>query len=329
MLKSPATARFVRNWILSHTTASSNSKKVVKVKEKGVTYNHVVHWKTDTYRHMYTRCRLAAKAHFKHQFEDFKFTYFYRQVPSFVRQKDPQDGLCPYYHTAIELELEFNRKRKIWHKRCFCTCDFCSPIGCDHGKSPLEGICARQTCICCSGSKCPLEWNNTQTIWNVPAQIKRKGGGLYWINEPHTGSQKTMLKDMISEMKFFVEHDEHVEYHKDQIAHLLEHFGNYEVVIKADFIQNIVHNRGREISSAHYGKRQSQFLSFVIWYRTQAADGTWTVKKRFVDYISSYLNHNSLFFQKCTYHLLTYMRQKWGLRFQKVTTALLFIFNYF
>lgn len=131
------------------------------------------------------------------------------------------------------------------------------------------------------------------------------------------------MATMKQEMEFFVAHHHHVTHHKEQTRILLRDFGNDEVVIKADFIQNIVHMRGVETQQAYFGKRQTQFLCFVVWYRCKV-DGTdiWECKKQYFDYLSSYLAHNSLYFQKCCYHLLIYIREELGVNVRRVCKIL-------
>lgn len=133
----------------------------------------------------------------------------------------------------------------------------------------------------------------------------------------YTGTRAQYMSAMHKEMEQHVAHDSHVIYHKEQIRALLENFKQNEIVIKADFIQNISHIRGRETSASFYSKRQTQFLSFVIWYKVKENNVVKT-KKIFVDYLSSYLKHNSLFFSKCVTHLLTYLRDQKNITFNKV-----------
>lgn len=92
-----------------------------------------------------------------------------------------------------------------------------------------------------------------------------------------------------------------------------------DVIVKADYIQNISHSRGKETSSSYFGKHQSQFLSLVVWYNKKNSDGTVTKYKAHFDYISSYLNHNSIFFQKAMLHLLTHLRTELRVPIKKVS----------
>jgi hypothetical protein len=171
--------------------------------------------------------------------------------------------------------------------------------------------------------KCSTDWNEARTAWPRVVQILQPGGGLYWIDQIYTGSRCEFMISAKKEMDFFVEHDAHVVYHKHQMEQLLENFPPHSVLIKADFIQNIVHGRGQETSQSYYGKRQSQFLVFAVWYR-KFIDGRWVTRKLYVDYVSSYLSHNSLYFQKCVHHLLNYLSTEIGVDFDKVRLLITF-----
>lgn len=147
------------------------------------------------------------------------------------------------------------------------------------------------------------------------------GGGRYWTNKQYIGVCLQLMNTMASEMEMFVSHSDHVIYHKRQMRTLLERFSHTDLVIKCDFIQNIVHSRGRETSQSFYSKHQTQFLSFVVWFYNPV-DGEMTKQKMYVDYLSSYLKHNSMFFQKCFAHLISYLRDQLGIEFNKVYSLL-------
>lgn len=114
-----------------------------------------------------------------------------------------------------------------------------------------------------------------------------------------------------------VAHERHVNHHKAQFRQLRDNLGENEIIIQADFIQNIAHSRGRETSASYYSKRQTQFLSFVVWYRGTERGKPKTFKKH-IDYLSGYLKHSSLFFSKCVTHLLTHLRDECNITFSKV-----------
>jgi hypothetical protein len=59
-----------------------------------------------------------------------------------------------------------------------------------------------------------------------------------------TGARKDLMRTMKKEMSAFRIHHDHVIYYKEQMQDLLAHLSQDEIVIKADFIQNIVHSRG-------------------------------------------------------------------------------------
>ena len=126
-----------------------------------------------------------------------------------------------------------------------------------------------------------------------------------------------MMLIMVAKMNAFTEHHTHVIHYKTQIHELFTTFQHNKIIIKVDFIQNIVHGRGRETSQLYYGKRQTQFLLFVIWY-IEVENSTFYKQKIFVDYLSSYLKHNSLYFQKCLIHLLVYLENQHAIEFDKV-----------
>jgi hypothetical protein len=67
-----------------------------------------------------------------------------------------------------------------------------------------------------------------------------------------------------------------------------------------------VYSRGQETSQTYYEKYQTQFLSFVTWYYT-FENSEWTKYKLYINYLSAYLKHNSLYFHKYIHHLLEYL----------------------
>lgn len=303
---------YIRKWCHDHSTPSSNTREVVRISENGVTYDHVIHWRTDTITNLYTRCNLDAQ---RELHQTFSRAFFFTSMPSYIRLKRQQDGLCPLHHVARAMQRELERKRASWHRNCTCTCVFCSTTGCAHGKQPAGGKCSDMSCTRCQEVECPREFNAMESDWLRPVQQKRTGGGIYWVTEQEHATREQLMANMRQEMAEFHIHDNHVIFHKTQMRELLQTFAHDEIIVKADFIQNIVHSRGRETSQSYYGKRQSQFLVFVVWYR--AADNT--VIKLHVDYVSSYLKHNSLFFQKCLLHLLDHIQNNVGANFSKVS----------
>lgn len=220
---------------------------------------------------------------------------------------------------ASKLQMQVDFTTEIPVVIFWCSCPFCSVDGCNHGKSPLSGgVCSLFTCTQCIHRSCyTVEWQNIGTIWKRPIQQKREGGGTYWTNEQYLGTRKKMVKSIRREMRHLKKHDDHVIFHKRQLQKLLEHRPPRSLVIKCDFIQNIAHSRGCETSQAFFNKRQTQFLSFVVWYDVEV-DGVFVQQKQYFDFLSSYLKHNFLFFQKCVLKLLHHLRVNLNVDFNKV-----------
>lgn len=235
-----------------HTQPSSNSRNVVCVAEHGIVYDHVIHWRDDTLSSLWKRCLSDS---IRDNERAMSRTFFIRCVPSFVRLRKKQDGLCPVHYTAHAMIKECGRKRAVWHRFCTCNCAFCADDGCAHGKRPLDGKCNEFTCTRCKEIKCPREHCSIQSYWVRPIQLRRKGGGLYWLNQQEIDTRANLMSSMIQEMEAFHTHAEHVNFSKQQLRVLRTNFRQEDIVVQADFIQNIVHSRGRETSQSYYGKR--------------------------------------------------------------------------
>ena len=115
------------------------------------------------------------------------------------------------------------------------------------------------------------------------------------MDEESTRTCDDLMQIMREELLGFKVHSTYVEWHKGQMASLLQSVGNSVIIIKSDFIQNLVHSRGCETSQLYYGKRQMQLLTFVVWY-TKEKQGESIKHKLYVDYLSSYLIHSSMYF---------------------------------
>lgn len=129
--KPKAIPLFIHKWIHDNTQPSSNSKNTVLTRVGGHAVRHVVHWRTEAIDKLYDCCQVEVQNRFGVL---FKRTYFYNLLPSYVRIKKMQEGLCSTHHTGIELIKEFKRKQLMWHKNCDCDCAFCDPEQCDHGR---------------------------------------------------------------------------------------------------------------------------------------------------------------------------------------------------
>lgn len=332
----PKVPDYVIGWILRNTTPSSNMRNTVRVevpkrpsfipvrKLRGgrVFVEHVVRWRTDSLMDMYQSCKNEVPPHFTDAEKSFSFKYFYDCIPDFVKMRKKMDGLCPIHHSGMSWENEIAQHRLKWHKNCACkSCVFCKPAphGCDHGRNPLGGSCTRFTCVRCKHKRCFVDWaTNMHTQWIVKVQRTRDTGGTTWVDEVEKGTRHEFMQQARNEMETFDKHHQHSQWHKRKVAELLANLRPGEVYIKFDYIQNIVHERGAETSSSYYGKRQTQFLSFVVWYCKKDANGNITRHKIYRDYLSSYLKHNSLYWQKSMKHLLRHLTNKLKIKINKV-----------
>ena len=309
----------VVTWILDHTRQSSNTKNIVKWKDDKMKMEHIVHWREETITKMFQTCKMDIK-----HGDSLRRSYFYHCIPEFVRLVKKQEGLCPYHMSAHHWYRELQRVRQKWHKRakknCICTCSFCSSTGCKHGSNPLNGKCEELTCERCENIKCPVEWNETHaTVWYTSSLEKRSGGGMHWVDTEHKGTRAKMMRNWKKELKAFHEHDARVDWMRNKILWLKNNLPFGHILIKGDFIQNITHTRGAESSSGYYNQRQTQLLVFVIWYHTQhSTPDKPIVAKMYVDYLSGYLKHTSLFFQKGFTHLMQHLTDTLHHPIQKV-----------
>ena len=230
----------------------------------------------------------------------------------------PMEALCPYYMAARKWSKELRKKRNLWHVLkdpelvCTCTCDFCKSDGCDHGKNPDGGMCEYRDCNRCKEVKCPAEWttNSPLATWYTSRLSKRLGGGNVMKDKLHTDTRLKMMQKWETEMKAFEEHDGRAKWIKSKVDWLKHNLPRGHVLIKGDFIQNIVHTRGQETDSAYYNKRQTQLLTFVVWYHAEdSTEENPNIQIKYYDYLSGYLKHTSLFFQKCFVHLMKYLQQ--------------------
>lgn len=208
--------KWIKSWIKRNTTPSSNSKNVSTYKKvNGHKIKVVTRWRTKSLDAMFERCKLEAPITFGAYESTFSKSYFFANIPSYVKLKKKQDALCPIHHTGYAYHTELLEKREMWHNNCQCTCAYCRPSGCAHGANPRgKGDCSKFTCSRCKSIKCPMEHNASLTEWSCPIQHSRKGGGLYWENVAERGTRSDFMNKMRVEMKVFEEHDRHCEWHK-------------------------------------------------------------------------------------------------------------------
>ena len=310
----------VQQWILDHTRPSSNSSRMKKWKDDdGAVQSHVVQWRDHTLAELFHAYQVELT-----DGEKVNKTLFYKLIPKYVFRTKLKEGLCPYHMHAHHLGYEMGRLRGKWHgNACSCACVYCSSVGCAHGKSPEDGKCDLHTCSRCKHNRCPVDWReDMETVWYTQKIEHRQGGGMLTVNEPQPGTRTEFMQFVQTELEQFQVHDELTEWVAQQVRTLKNNLRQKHVFIKGDFIQNIVHRRGAESSSSYYNHRQSQLLVFVIWYHGRASTKEKPqIKMRYVDYVSGFLKHSSLFFQKCFTHLNTWLTKKIPYPIKRVCTT--------
>lgn len=330
--KPPQLQPNVVKWLMENTRPTNDLNKKVKWidPDDNVLKPQPVQWRTEPLSEMFERCKLEIT-----HGEQLKRTYFYNAVPKFIKLVKRKTALCPYHMSADKLAGELVRKRVQWHAlndpalQCVCKCDFCRVDGCDHGKNPdgdgpkhpSGATCAYWKCKRCRDVRCPAEWtkHGPPAVWYTATLTKRLGGGNNWIDKQHTTTRRKMMESWKAEMRGFAEHEKRVEAVKTRVDWLKNNLPRGHILIKGDFIQNITHDRGKETDAAYYNKRQTQLLTFVVWSHTaQSTPEKPDIAISYHDYLSGYLKHTSLFFQKCFTQLMQTLRKDLPHKIKKV-----------
>ncbi len=97
--------------------------------------------------------------------------------------------------------------------------------------------------------------------------------GKEWTTTHLTDTQTNYITYLTDNFIKYHKHDKHTQWSKKQIRKLKRHLPENGVIVKCDFIEHIVHERDTETSQSLFGKRQSQFLSVVLWYWKTEANG--------------------------------------------------------
>ena len=97
----------ILDWITKNVRPSSNTKHLIKYKQKGQVQRQVIHWRDSSIRTLFYRCRAEVpNGHLLFQ------SYFYGTIPKYVKLSKPKDGLCPTHLSAYHLKNELKRLRK-------------------------------------------------------------------------------------------------------------------------------------------------------------------------------------------------------------------------
>jgi hypothetical protein len=71
------------------------------------------------------------------------------------------------------------------------------------------------------------------------------------------------------------------------------------------------------MASSHFGKKQTTLLVAVVFYK-HSADGELILVKNYYDFVSEYLGHNNVFYNKCMNVLLDELKTKIPFEFTKM-----------
>lgn len=123
-----------------------------------------------------------------------------------------------------------------------------------------------------------------------------------WSND--NGTRNYFMKRVTYEVQTFAAHIHEVKWFKCQFGKLKTELQFNAIIIRWDYIENYVHDKNYSISSQHFGKKQSTLLVATVWfwdsvYNQKKDTMERCVIKKWFDFTSEYLNHNSFFYEKC------------------------------
>ena len=74
------------------------------------------------------------------------------------------------------------------------------------------------------------------------------------------------------------------------------------------------------MSSSHFGKRQTTLLVAVVFFKQRSIDGEdeSILVKKYYDFVSEYLGHNNVFYNKCMAILLDQLKTDIPFEFSKL-----------
>ncbi len=101
------------------------------------------------------------------------------------------------------------------------------------------------------------------------------------------------------------DHKEHVQWQKEVIAKLKKQLPSDTVMMRWDFLMNYSHVSSIEVGNAFYGRRQSTVLIATVWHHSVDSTAEHPViLKTYHAFVTPYLSHSSLVFQKAFAALL-------------------------
>lgn len=199
-----------------------------------------------------------------------------------------------------------SQKRRQWHNNCTCTCTFCTV--CNHSASCSEACCPN-----CFDDACPLETTDDAELWTVPEVNKSLSSQAdkapnQMVHVQNIGSRSAFLQAWHDTLEKAVDHKHHTVWQKNVIETLKTNLPLDTFMTRWDFLMNYTHISSIEVGNAFYGRRQSTVLIATIWYHDESStEQKPVIKKLYHAFVSPYLTHSSLFFQKAFSALLPHL----------------------
>ncbi len=195
------------------------------------------------------------------------------------------------------------QKRRQWHDRCQCLCLYCS--ACNHG-ADCTPDCS------CSVDDCPVEFQSQAAEnWIVPIPSKAllndrdKYAPNQMVHVSHNSTRQQFLQGYKEATSKAKDHKLHVEWQKSTIKTLKAQLPMDTVMMRWDFLMNYSHISSIEVGNAFYGRRQTTVLIATIWYHSALSTREQPdIIKKYHAFVSPYLYHTSVVFQKAFTALL-------------------------
>lgn len=180
---------------------------------------------------------------------------------------------------------------------------------CDHSRS-----CAEEVCANCGGYPCPLEESNAPTQWTVPEVNKKltnerdKHAPNQMVHVQYSGTRAQFMEAWEHAIADAVDHKLHVKHQKEVINTLKAKLPWDTLMTRWDFLMNYTHVSSIEVGNAFYGRRQSTVLIATVWYHDDSSTPQKPIiSKTYHAFVSPYLAHSSLVFQKAFSALLPHI----------------------
>lgn len=296
------TVNKILQWCESAFVPSSNINNIVRKwdkKEMQWIY-HVKHWKQDTYDHLFHQLEMEVPL-----IQGISKTTFVRLIKEhywFVHMRKMYSGLCPHHDIGKYYADLLKQFRNTWHINCICSCVFCTLCEHGHNSSPLAN-CHDGTCTQCQQDSCSVEFTTAYRHTWKDKNYEKVNNRTQAVFSEDSGTRKYLMERITYEVQHYAAHVQQVNWFKTQFRRLKLQLQTNAIIIRWDYVENYVHEQNYSVSSQHFGKKQSTLLVATVWFWEYNYNDTEEVMeteivKRWFDFTSEYLNHNSLFYEK-------------------------------